>query len=112
VRSAGPNLRPAARGDAPRLLELWRESGAGPTHTDDLESIATLLAFDPAAVIVADVEGRLVGSVIAGRDGWRGSMYRLAVAPEFRRRGLGGQLVAEGKRRLGELGARRLQAIV
>jgi ribosomal protein S18 acetylase RimI-like enzyme len=112
VRSSGTRLRPATAGDGLQLVELWREAGAAPTRTDDLGSIEKLLTFDPGAVIVAEADSRIVGSVIAGWDGWRGSIYRLAVVPDFRRQGLGRQLVAEAQRRLEEVGARRLQAIV
>lgn len=54
----------------------------------------------------------MVGTVIAAWDGWRGSIYRLAVAPDHRRRGLGRRLVFEAEERLAESGAIRLQAIV
>ncbi len=50
--------------------------------------------------------------MIAGWDGWRGSIYRLAVVPAHSRRGLGGRLVREAEDRLRSLGAARLQAIV
>jgi ribosomal protein S18 acetylase RimI-like enzyme len=53
-----------------------------------------------------------VGSVIAAWDGWRGSVYRLAVAPAHRRHGLGQLLLGEAAERLRTTGARRLQAIV
>jgi ribosomal protein S18 acetylase RimI-like enzyme len=57
-------------------------------------------------------KGYIVGSVIAGWDGWRGSLYRLAVSPEHRRLGIGSALVKEGERRLRRRGATRLTAIV
>ena len=57
-------------------------------------------------------DGRIVGTVIAGWDGWRGSIYRLAVAPDQRRSGLGQALLRAAEQRLAGLGARRLHAIV
>lgn len=65
-----------------------------------------------AALLVAEVDQRLVGSIIAAWDGWPGSVYRLTVAPEHRRHGLGRRLLHEAERRLTRLGATRLQAIV
>jgi len=62
--------------------------------------------------LVAEEGGRLVGTVIAGWDGWRGNMYRLAVLPRFRRRGIARSLVAEAERRLRAKGARRITALV
>jgi ribosomal protein S18 acetylase RimI-like enzyme len=62
--------------------------------------------------VLAELADVVVGSVIAGWDGWRGSLYRLAVAPEQRRRGIASALVREAERRLRERGARRLTVIV
>jgi ribosomal protein S18 acetylase RimI-like enzyme len=61
---------------------------------------------------VAEAEGSIVGTLIAGWDGWRGSFYRLAVHPDWRRRGLATALVRAGEERLEALGAVRLTAIV
>jgi len=57
-------------------------------------------------------QGRIVGSVIGGWDGWRGNIYRLAVAPEARRRGLARRLVQEAEHVMQTKGARRLSALV
>lgn len=105
-------IRAATASDAAAVLALWRDAEAEPTHTDDIVSITNLVSRDPGALVVAEEAGRVVGSVIAGWDGWRGSIYRLAVAPRYRRRGLGSRLLAEAERRMAERGAIRLQAIV
>lgn len=106
-----PELRPAEPADVAGVLAFWRESAA-PTSTDSLEALTTLLARDPEALIVAQDGGTIVGSVIAGWDGWRGSIYRLAVDPAYRRLGLGGRLLDAAETRLASLGARRMHAIV
>ena len=98
--------------DAGALLALWREAGAVPSATDDRESVERLIRHDPAAVLVACHEGRLVGSLIAAWDGWRGNMYRLAVAPSHRRRGIARRLVEEGEARLRRNGATRITALL
>ena len=105
-------VRIASPSEIADVLALWREADAEPTHTDDLASVAQLIAHDPGALIVAEVDDRIVGSVIAGWDGWRGSVYRLVVSPAHRRHGLGRRLVREAENRLATLGAARLQAIV
>ena len=53
----------------------------------------------------------MIGSLIAAWDGWRGSFYRLAVDPAWRRRGIATALVRRGEERLRDLGAERLTAI-
>jgi ribosomal protein S18 acetylase RimI-like enzyme len=104
-------LRPATAEDGAGVLALWQEA-AEPTSTDSAEALGNLLRRDPDALIVAEAGGRIVGSVIAGWDGWRGAIYRLAVAPDHRRRGLGQALLRAAEERLTELGGRRLHAIV
>jgi ribosomal protein S18 acetylase RimI-like enzyme len=98
--------------DLDAVLNLWQIADAEPTHTDDLHSLQQLLSFDPGALLVADAGDDLVGSVIGAWDGWRGSIYRLAVAPDHRRRGVAGELVQAAVARLRRAGAVRLQAIV
>jgi ribosomal protein S18 acetylase RimI-like enzyme len=107
-----PVIRTATIDDAPALLALWRAADAIPSVTDDVESIELLFARDPECAFVAVAGERVVGSVIAGWDGWRGTIYRLAVDPAYRRRGLGGRLVEMALERLRALGARRIGAIV
>ena len=70
------------------------------------------MAHDPEALLLAEEDSLIVGSVIAAWDGWRGTIYRLAVAPSHRRGGLGRSLLRAAEERLRDLSAARLQAIV
>jgi ribosomal protein S18 acetylase RimI-like enzyme len=105
-------IRPARSEDIEEVLALWSDAEAEPTHTDDAASLQLLLRHDPGSLLVAELDGRLVGTVISGWDGWRGSIYRLAVHPRHRRQGLARQLLSEAESRLTKLGAKRMQAIV
>ncbi|MGD0311778.1 MAG: GNAT family N-acetyltransferase [Acidimicrobiales bacterium] len=107
-----PVIRSGLVTDVPSVLRLWTEAGAHPSHTDDVASLEALVAHDDGALIVAEDGPAVVGSVIAAWDGWRGSIYRLAVAPTHRRTGLGRQLLHRAEARLGDMGAVRLQAAV
>lgn len=104
-------LRTATAEDIGAVLRFWLEA-AEPTSTDSAGALAGLLRRDPGALLLAEQDGRILGSVIAGWDGWRGSIYRLAVSPGQRRSGLGQMLLGAAEDRLRELGARRLHAIV
>jgi ribosomal protein S18 acetylase RimI-like enzyme len=108
----GISFRAGGRDDVEEVLGLWADAEAEPTSTDDAAGLLELVSHDAGALIVAEDRGRIVGTVIAGWDGWRGSVYRLAVAPTHRREGLGRALVTRAEDRLRALGARRLQAIV
>jgi ribosomal protein S18 acetylase RimI-like enzyme len=105
------DLRSATGDDIAAVLAFW-DTTAEPTSTDSADALAGLLRRDPDALIVAEMDGRIVGSVIAGWDGWRGAIYRLAVDAEHRRRGLGHTLLRAAEDHLTALGARRLHAIV
>jgi ribosomal protein S18 acetylase RimI-like enzyme len=105
-------IRNAAEDDIAAVLDLWVAAGSLPSVSDSREGIARLLATDPQALMVAELGGVLVGSLIAAWDGWRGSFYRLAVSPAHQRKGLATLLLREGERRLRERGAVRLTAIV
>lgn len=94
------------------MLELWRAAESVPTPTDSRESLLVLLAHDAEALVVAEADRTLAGSLIVAWDGWRGSFYRLAVQPEHRRRGLAVELVRRGEERLRRRGAVRLTAVV
>jgi ribosomal protein S18 acetylase RimI-like enzyme len=105
-------IRPARSEEVEQVLGLWREAETTPSVTDTREEVLKLLAEPAAILLVAEAEGQLVGTVIGGWDGWRGNIYRLAVAPGYRRRGLARLLVAEADRSLHRMGARRITALV
>jgi ribosomal protein S18 acetylase RimI-like enzyme len=105
-------VRPGRPEEVPVVLGLWRVAGSVPGVSDDPVSLERLLETSADALLVAEADGRVVGTIIAGWDGWRANFYRLAVLPSARRRGIALQLVNEAERRLAAKGARRLSAIV
>ena len=97
--------------EAVALLALWRSAGTSPSITDTIADVRRAIE-SLASVLVAEADERIVGSLIAVFDGWRGNMYRIAVHPEYRRRGIGRALVEAGEARLTEQGAKRITALV
>jgi ribosomal protein S18 acetylase RimI-like enzyme len=108
IRTARPD------DDARQVLELWQAAAEnhGRPAGDDAHLLEGLLRFDADALLLAETADTLVGSVIAGWDGWRAHLYRLAVRPEFRRQGVGSALLQAAEQRLAGLGARRFDAMV
>ena len=104
----GVVIRPCRPQEADALLDLWHHADATASPTDTPEQISEVIRDAAAAVLVAVDRGLLVGSVIGAWDGWRGNIYRLAVLPSYRRRGIARALVAEVERQLADRGARRI----
>lgn len=94
-------------------MELWAQGRSEHASTADrLEDVERLITDYPAALLVAERDGEIVGALIAGWDGWRGNMYRLAVSEGHRRQGIGIALVRAGEDYLQSCGVRRVTALV
>jgi ribosomal protein S18 acetylase RimI-like enzyme len=94
-------------------LQVWQAAGVTPPSvSDSIEGLTRLIREPAALLLVATIEDQIVGSVIGGWDGRRGNIYRLAVAPEHRRKGIARRLVAEISSELFAKGAERLSALV
>jgi ribosomal protein S18 acetylase RimI-like enzyme len=106
-------IRRCGQEDARAVLDLWaQERSEHASTTDRLEDVERLIGDSPAALLVAERGGEIVGVLIAAWDGWRGNMYRLAVSKEHRREGIGIALTRAGEEYLHSCGVRRVTALV
>jgi ribosomal protein S18 acetylase RimI-like enzyme len=95
------------------VLQMWQAARVTPPSvSDSMEGLMRLIREPAAILLVATIDDQIVGSVIGGWDGWRGNIYRVAVTPEHRRKGIARQLVVEITKELFAKGATRLCALV
>lgn len=100
--------------DYPAARSLWENAGEGiqVRESDTPEEIEKKLRRDPDLFLVAEADGKLVGTVIGGFDGRRGLIYHLAVDPKIRNEGVGKKLMQEVEKRLKEKGCLRCYLLV
>jgi ribosomal protein S18 acetylase RimI-like enzyme len=107
-------VRRCRQSDLLAVLSLWEgarsEHASTPDRLDDVERLVA--ADSPAALLVAEHGGEIVGALIAAWDGWRGNMYRLAVRDGYRRQGIGLALTQAGEEYLRQCGVHRVTALV
>lgn len=106
-------LRAADSHELPAVLAFWATAAENASRPPDTPAaLAALHRRDPESLIVAVDGDRIVGTIIAGWDGWRCHLYRLAVDPQRRRAGIGRALIAAAEDRIRSLGGTRIDAMV
>src|SRR5205809_416844 len=105
-------IRSGRESDSAEVLALWRRADVVRSATDDTAALVALVNSDKDSLLVAETKGTVVGVLVAAWDGWRGNMYRLAVDPAHRRRGVARRLIEAGEERLRQRGARRITALL
>jgi ribosomal protein S18 acetylase RimI-like enzyme len=88
--------------DYPAARLLWESAGPGiqVRQSDEPQEIEKKLQRDPDLFLVAELGGKIVGTVLGGFDGRRGLVYHLAVDADYRQHGIGSLLMDEVEQRL------------
>ncbi len=100
--------------DYPAARLLWENAGPGIQlrRSDDPDEIQKKLQHDPELFLVAEADGKILGTVLGGFDGRRGMVYHLAVTESSRKQGIGELLMDELERRLKSKGCIRCYLLV
>lgn len=87
-------IRKMKKEDYGELIELWERAGLyyKQCGRDSREHILKELRANPDLFLVAEQDGKIVGSVLATYDGRKGWLNRVAVDPEFQGKSLGKKL--------------------
>jgi ribosomal protein S18 acetylase RimI-like enzyme len=135
MNAPGISIRAGGLDDVDRILDFWLQAAEGTDRRDSPAKVTALLHRDPGALLLAELPaqlgkpsatrlgepaiaqpgepgGELVGTLIAGWDGWRAHLYRLAVHPAHRRKGIATALLAAAEDRFIRFGAFRADAMV
>jgi ribosomal protein S18 acetylase RimI-like enzyme len=99
--------------DTEVVVALWRDvfpeyNDPARPQRDPRANIARKLAFDDGLFWLLEVDGRVVGTAMAGYDGHRGWIYSIGVAPAARRHGHGRRLLVHVEQALRALGCPKI----
>jgi GNAT superfamily N-acetyltransferase len=96
--------------DIDAALDLWIQGGQK-RSTDNAEALKRRSVRDQQLFILAWDGAILADSLMGAWDGWRANIYRLVVAPEYRRHSVASQLLEMVEEELRKLGATRVYAL-
>lgn len=105
-------IRPYAEGDFAAVIALWDATGINVPYNDPAIDIPRALASPNTRLFVGVLDDSIVGTVLAGHEGHRGWLYKLAIAPDQRRRGLGRQMVAHAEAWLAAQGMPKINLMI
>ena len=105
-------IRPFEPKDEESVVRLWTNCGLVVPWNDPRRDIQRKLKVQPELFLVACLDGRVVGSVMAGYDGHRGWINYLAVLPEHQRAGIGRRLMEQAETRLRGMGCPKINVLV
>jgi len=98
--------------DIPAVIALWQAVGDFHEEMDNPATLSRKAERDAGLFLVAEENGRIVGTVRGGFDGRMGSVARLAVAADRRRQGLARRFMNELEARLIKQGAAAVSLLV
>ena len=109
AQTTGLLVRPYQQEDEADVIRLWELVFPNPTWWNvPSETIGLKLTVQPELFLVAVSDGRVVGTTMAGFDGHRGWLHRVAVHPDRQREGTGRTMMLEAERRLQAIGCTKV----
>ena len=106
-------IQPMTIGDYEDVRALWMTiRGFGIRALDDSrEDIERFLRRNPTTSVIAECDGKIIGTILCGSDGRQGSLYHVCVAKEYRRKGIGTRMVGYCMQALKEIGINKVALI-
>ncbi len=98
--------------DFEEVITLWERCDLLRTWNDPEMDIERKLNHDPDLFLVAEVGGEIVGTLMGGYDGHRGSVYYLGVHPDYRGRGFANALLNRLEKKLVARGCPKINLMV
>jgi ribosomal protein S18 acetylase RimI-like enzyme len=106
------DFRPLATNEICEAVRLWDACGLTRPWNDPVADAERALAGPTSTIMGSYAAGHLIGTAMCGWDGHRGWIYYLGVDDDFRRWGIGRELIQLCEDWLGQFGAPKIQLMV
>ncbi len=106
-------IRTMEESDYEEVYQLWTtiHGFAMRSLDDSKEGILKFIKRNPNTSVVATVDGKIVGSILAGHDGRHGSFYHVCVHEDYRKHGIGKAMATAAMVRLKNEGINKIQLV-
>ncbi|NDL65427.1 GNAT family acetyltransferase [Acerihabitans arboris] len=105
-------IRVFRQDDFEEVIMLWERCDLLRPWNDPEMDIERKMHCGADLFMVAEVAGAVVGSIMGGYDGHRGSAYYLGVHPDYRGRGIANALISRLEKKLIARGCPKIQLMV
>lgn len=105
-------IRVISDDDIEKVIALWHAAGVARPWNDPRKDIAFARRNRHSTLLVAEMEGDVVATVMVGEDGHRGWVYYVAADPIHQGKGLGRAMMSAAEDWLTKRGVWKLQLLV
>jgi N-acetylglutamate synthase len=102
--------QPFCKTDCQEVLDLWATIPGIHLHNngeDSIDGIGFYLERNPNFSFIAKHNAKIIGAVMCGHDGRRGTIHHLAVDTQFRKKGIGKTLLQMSLTQLEKIGIKK-----
>ncbi len=99
-------------GDYDIVCDVWKDHNGINHFNESMEGFTNYLKRNPTTSFVAEDNGKIVGTILAGHDGRRGFFHHVVVLPEYRNQGIGRKIVGHAMEALEKEGINKVALVV
>ncbi len=105
-------FRPMRDEDREAVIALWEACGLTRPWNRPEKDIAFARGKEQSEVLVGEIGGKVIASIMVGHDGHRGSFYYVAVDPLHQGQGIGTLLIRQGEAWLKDRGVWKVNLLI
>jgi ribosomal protein S18 acetylase RimI-like enzyme len=105
-------IRPFKAGDTTAVIQLWQKCNLSRPQNDAKKDIERKMKVHPELFLVGVEGNKVIATAMGGYEGHRGWVHYLGVDPEYRRKGLGHNMMEAIEKKLIVKGCPKINLMV